>query len=147
MINATEPKRVPADFEPEKELATNDAQRIREHDVGKDYDKATGIGILVLDLLEEMGVSITRLKAADKMIVEAARTRYIVIANDNYNGIKLALPTLETLAALPDRYFGRQVILPVKGIQIPYSFARVGDEVYVRCHLSKEEFERKADAK
>ena len=107
------------------ELATQDAQRVLDHTVRADV-----IDILVRDVLVGLG----QIDTPESLIQRAMETRMITFG---YNPGEI---TLDFLRSLPDHCFGQQVVVQGKA---PFSLYREGDDIYIRCHISREEFERR----
>lgn len=116
------------EFDLEKELDLDLARQVTEEFLRSD------VGGFVEQVLGEMGIN-TALKAYHRGTTDAIKTRQLQVTK-----IDIVKPTMEYLRELPNKYFGRQVRLIFKGgYYLPYSLARDGDDIYIRCHVSPED--------
>src|SRR3989344_1050246 len=111
------------------ELANQDAQRVLDHTI-----RAPVIDILVREVLYGLGV----IDTPDSLIRRAVETGLPAF------GYNLEEVTLDFLRTLPETCFGQQVVVQEKA---PFSLYREGDDIYIRCHMSRQEFESRERSK
>ena len=133
-MNPVQKKVLPLDFRLEEELRRNDAMQITAAHL--DVMSQGPTGAVMERVLAELGLYASGITAANSLIGKAMATRDIATGYVPPGGL-----TLDFLAILPDDYFGRHVTIIQAGLPMPFSLARDGNDIYVRCHMSKEEAE------
>ena len=131
-------RKIPADFDLEKELTQNPHQDVRATKIVSEHLVEPGFSESVLaELLERLNICISPLRATQRIIVQSSRTAELHDARHYLGNLKIGLPTLDILAGLPDNLFGQsERCLPPGPVMIPYSLARVDDDIYFRRHMS-----------
>ena len=123
------------DFDIEEELARNDAKEVTEETLG------SNLRYFVMKVLEGLNAPIlTPEKRIGELFEKAIATRKVAVS-DVPQGVYYGYPTMDFLRGLPKEYYGKRIALPTNyGFTVPFSLARTGQRIYIRNHVSNDEF-------